>query len=121
MFDSPLSASAYDLLGVDPAADAETLRRAYRLKLRQSHPDVGGDAAVFVQVQRAWELVGTADARASYDRRNGFADAGEPGAPSSEPAADAEKPAWSSPAPPRANARPGHSRGRDRHRQDLHG
>ena len=107
MFDSPLSASAYDLLGVDPAADTETLRRAYRLKLRQSHPDVGGDAAVFVQVQRAWELVGTADARASYDRRNGFADAGEAGAPSSEPAADAEKPAWSSPAPPpRANARP---------------
>ena len=29
MFDSPLSASAYEVLGVDPAADEEALRRAY--------------------------------------------------------------------------------------------
>ena len=61
MFDSPLSASAYDVLGVDPATDDEALRRAYRLRLRQTHPDTGGDAAVFIQVQRAWELVGTVD------------------------------------------------------------
>ena len=68
MFDSPLSASAYEVLGVDPAADDEALRKAYRLRLRQTHPDTGGDAAVFIQVQRAWELVGTAEARAAYDR-----------------------------------------------------
>ena len=72
MFDSPLSASAYEVLGTDPTADDETLRRAYRLRLRQTHPDTGGDAAVFIQVQRAWELVGTADARAVYDRGHGF-------------------------------------------------
>ena len=78
MFDSPLSASAYDVLGVDAAADDETLRRAYRLRLRQTHPDTGGDAAVFVQVQRAWELVGTADARAAYDRGHGFGAAATP-------------------------------------------
>ena len=72
MFDSPLSASAYDVLGVDPAADEEPLRKAYRLRLRQTHPDTGGDAAVFVQVQRAWELVGTVEARAAYDRGHGF-------------------------------------------------
>ena len=75
MFDSPLSASAYDVLGVDPTADEESLRKAYRLRLRQTHPDTGGDAAVFIQVQRAWELVGTADARAAYDRGHGFSDA----------------------------------------------
>lgn len=72
MFDSPLSASAYDVLAVDPAADDEALRKAYRLRLRQTHPDTGGDAAVFVQVQRAWELVGTPEARAAYDRGHGF-------------------------------------------------
>ena len=72
MFDSPLSASAYEVLGVDPTADEESLRKAFRLRLRQTHPDTGGDAAVFVQVQRAWELVGTADARAAYDRGHGF-------------------------------------------------
>lgn len=72
MFDSPLSASAYEVLGVDPAADDDTLRKAYRLRLRQTHPDTGGDAAVFIRVQRAWALVGTADARAAYDRGHGF-------------------------------------------------
>jgi DnaJ domain len=72
MFDSPLSASAYEVLGVDPAANDEDLRRAYRLRLRQTHPDTGGDAAEFIQVQRAWELVGTVERRASYDRGHGF-------------------------------------------------
>ncbi|MCI1018371.1 DnaJ domain-containing protein [Microbacterium sp. C5A9] len=71
MFDSPLSASAYEILGVDAAVDDAELRRAYRLRLRQTHPDTGGDAAVFIQVQRAWELVGTPEDRAAYDRRSG--------------------------------------------------
>ena len=78
MFDSPLSASAYEVLGVEPAVDEESLRRAYRLRLRQTHPDTGGDAAVFVQVQQAWELVGTPAARAAYDRGHGFGAASAP-------------------------------------------
>ncbi|MGK3954104.1 DnaJ domain-containing protein [Microbacterium sp. I2] len=88
MFDSPLSASAYEVLAVEPGVDHETLRKAYRLRLRQTHPDTGGDAAVFVQVQRAWELVGTPEARAAYDRGHGFGD---------EPA-----PEWSGWRPPAA-------------------
>jgi len=80
MFDSPLSASAYEILGVDPAVDDAELRRAYRLRLRQTHPDTGGDAAIFIQVQRAWELVGTVESRAAYDRRSGVASAATPDA-----------------------------------------
>lgn len=75
MFDSPLSASAYEILGVAPEADDEQLRRAYRLRLRQTHPDTGGDAALFVQVQQAWTLIGTAEARQAYDRGHGFTEA----------------------------------------------
>lgn len=67
-FDGPLTASAYDLLGVASDASDEELRRAYRLRLRQTHPDTGGDAAMFVQVQRAWEQVGDPHARDTYDR-----------------------------------------------------
>ncbi|WP_029144926.1 DnaJ domain-containing protein [Microbacterium luticocti] len=109
MFDSPLSASAYEVLGVAPDVDDEALRRAYRLRLRQTHPDTGGDAAAFVQVQRAWQLVGTAPARAAYDRGHGF---GASAAPQWD--------GWHVPAP-RADTRPrarsyGHPGGRRRER-----
>ncbi|GAA3026095.1 DnaJ domain-containing protein [Microbacterium dextranolyticum] len=73
MFDSPLSASAYEVLQVAADVSDDDLRRAYRLRLRQTHPDTGGDAALFVQVQRAWERIGTSEARAAYDRGHGFA------------------------------------------------
>lgn len=85
VFDSPLSASAYEVLRVAPDAAEDELRRAYRLRLRQTHPDTGGDAAQFVQVQRAWELVGTAAARADYDRGHGFGDAAGGYRPESSP------------------------------------
>ncbi|MET0672713.1 MAG: DnaJ domain-containing protein [Microbacterium pygmaeum] len=100
MFDSPLSASAYEVLEVDPATDDETLRKAYRLRLRQTHPDTGGDAVQFVQVQRAWELVGTPEARAAYDRGHGF---GEAAAPEFGPSTGSA--GWRAPARP-ADTRP---------------
>ncbi|MFS0795246.1 DnaJ domain-containing protein [Microbacterium sp. 1P10AE] len=75
MFDSPMSLSAYEVLRVDVDIDDDGLRRAYRVRLRETHPDTGGDAALFVQVQRAWELVGTPEARAAYDRGRGHASA----------------------------------------------
>jgi hypothetical protein len=98
MFDSPLSASAYQVLDVEPTADEETLRRAYRLRLRQTHPDTGGEAALFIQVQRAWDLVGTPEARAAYDRGHGF---GAHAAPSYSP----DAPLWRPPSRP-ADTRP---------------
>lgn len=51
------------------SASDDELRRAYRRRLRQTHPDAGGVAAEFHAVQDAWELVGTAEARAAYDAR----------------------------------------------------
>jgi len=66
--ESPLSASAYEVLGVRADASEEELRRAYRSRLRETHPDTGGDPAAFIAVQQAWELVGEPAARAVYDR-----------------------------------------------------
>jgi hypothetical protein len=65
--ESPLAVSPYAVLGVDDGASHSDLRRAYRRKLRETHPDTGGEAAEFNRVQRAWELVGTPEARAAYD------------------------------------------------------
>lgn len=99
MFDSPLSTSAYGVLGVEPDVDEDQLRRAYRQRLRDTHPDTGGDAAAFGLVQRAWELVGTPSAREAYDRGHGFATHG----PGSEAKDDAS--GWR-PARPSADTRP---------------
>ena len=67
VFTSPLSASPYDVLGVSAAVSDDELRRAYRLRLRQTHPDTGGDAAEFIQVQQAWEILADPASRARYD------------------------------------------------------
>lgn len=76
--ESPLAASPYVVLGVSQHATPAALRSAYRRKLRETHPDTGGDAAQFDLVRRAWEKVGTPEARAAYD-------AGRPSPRSAEP------------------------------------
>ncbi|TPW70758.1 DnaJ domain-containing protein [Schumannella sp. 10F1B-5-1] len=70
MPDSPLSASPYEILGVSPAASDDELRRAFRRRMRATHPDAGGSTAAFDDVQRAWALVGTPESRARYDGRS---------------------------------------------------
>jgi curved DNA-binding protein CbpA len=67
MPESPLSASAYDVLGVTSSVSHDELRRAFRRALRETHPDTGGDPRRFTAVQLAWERVGTPEARAAYD------------------------------------------------------
>ncbi|TPX00641.1 molecular chaperone DnaJ, partial [Schumannella luteola] len=93
MPDSPLTASAYEVLGVGAGASDAELRRAYRRRLRETHPDAGGRAAEFHAVQRAWSLVGTPQARAAYD--------------SGSASGSSEQPVYAPRAPrPRADSRP---------------
>lgn len=65
--DSPIAATPYEVLGVAASATEDQLRRAYRKRLRETHPDTGGVAAEFTAVQLAWERIGTTAARAQYD------------------------------------------------------
>ena len=67
MQNSPIASDAYEVLGVSAKASQDELRRAYRRRLRQTHPDTGGIAQEFTAVQVAWEKVGTPAARADYD------------------------------------------------------
>jgi curved DNA-binding protein CbpA len=64
---SPVAADAYEVLGVVSTASHDELRKAYRRRLRETHPDTGGAAREFTAVQLAWEKVGTPTARADYD------------------------------------------------------
>ena len=75
--DSPLAASPYEVLRVASTVSNDELRKAYRRRLRETHPDAGGSAAGFHAVQAAWELVGTPESRAAYDSR-GLRSAGSP-------------------------------------------
>lgn len=71
-------------------AGDDELRRAYRRRLRETHPDAGGRADEFHAVQRAWELVGSAEARAVYDARGLRSTASAP--PAYAPAAPRRRP-----------------------------
>ncbi|MDQ3778468.1 MAG: DnaJ domain-containing protein [Actinomycetota bacterium] len=61
----------YDVLGVGRDADATAIKRAYRLRARQFHPDVSADpraADRFHEVAEAYSVLGDEEARRLYDR-----------------------------------------------------
>lgn len=69
--------SHYEVLGVTPAADDATLRRAYVALARQHHPDrAGGDAARMRALNEAWATLGDPVRRARYDRALALDDPG---------------------------------------------
>ena len=58
----------YQTLGVGPMATPDAIKRAYRRKARQSHPDrEGGDADLMADVTRAYALLSDDGARARFD------------------------------------------------------
>lgn len=61
----------YDVLGVSPDAGADEIKRAYRQLARRYHPDISGDdrGAAFLEVSRAYEVLGDPELRRSYDTR----------------------------------------------------
>lgn len=67
----------YRVLGVSKGATDAEIKRAFRKKARQFHPDRNsGDAgaeAKFKQVQSAYEKIGSLDARREYDQQQQMA------------------------------------------------
>jgi molecular chaperone DnaJ len=63
----------YDLLGIDPLAGTEEIKKAYRRLAHQFHPDKnpGNPAAEehFKRITEAYEVLQDAQKRAAYDRR----------------------------------------------------
>jgi hypothetical protein len=61
----------YDVLGVARAADAETIKRAFRAKARLLHPDVSADPAAesrFRELAEAYAVLSRSASRLLYDR-----------------------------------------------------
>ena len=63
------AASLYEELGVAADADLPTLRKAYRQRAMQCHPDrVDGDADLMARLNAAWAVLSDPTRRAAYDR-----------------------------------------------------
>lgn len=62
----------YEVLGVDKGADEDTIKKAYRKKAKQYHPDLHpGDAEAeknFKEVNEAYAVLSDSDKRSKYDR-----------------------------------------------------
>ncbi|CAE7934871.1 Herc4 [Symbiodinium sp. KB8] len=58
----------FELLGVDPDATADTLRRAWRRRARRLHPDASPDeAAAFAALKEAFEVLSEPTQRVRYE------------------------------------------------------
>ena len=53
--DPSARASSWSILGLEPGALPSAVRTAYKKRALETHPDQGGDADTFREVQRAYE------------------------------------------------------------------
>ncbi|MFH0852149.1 MAG: molecular chaperone DnaJ [bacterium] len=58
----------YEILEIAKNASADEIKKAYRKLAQQYHPDKGGDAEKFKEINEAYQVLGDPQKRAQYDR-----------------------------------------------------
>lgn len=58
----------YDILGVPKGASDDEIKKAFRKLAHQHHPDKGGDPERFKLINEAYQVLGDAKKRATYDQ-----------------------------------------------------
>ena len=64
--------NAYTILGVSKSASNEEIRKAYQVKAKELHPDAGGDAEAFSELNDAYTLLSDPVRRARLNRSEPF-------------------------------------------------
>ena len=63
-----MSRDYYDILGISKSASADEIKKAFRKKAHELHPDKGGDEKAFKEVNEAYQVLGSPEKRATYDQ-----------------------------------------------------
>ena len=58
----------YQTLGVSKTANAEEVKKAFRKLAHEHHPDKGGDAEKFKEINEAYQVLGNEQKRQQYDQ-----------------------------------------------------
>lgn len=62
-----MAADYYDIIGVEKTASPEEIKRAFRKKAHELHPDKGGDAEAFKKLNEANQVLSDPEKRRQYD------------------------------------------------------
>ncbi|NDA78535.1 MAG: molecular chaperone DnaJ [Actinobacteria bacterium] len=62
-----MSKDYYSILGVDRSASEEEIKKAYRKKALEHHPDRGGDENKFKEASEAYEVLSDSEKKSRYD------------------------------------------------------
>lgn len=57
----------YEILEVNADATDEEIKKAYRKKAQESHPDKGGDTELFQEISKAYSILSNAEKRDHFD------------------------------------------------------
>lgn len=63
-----MSKDYYNILGVEKSASKDEVKRAFRKKAHEYHPDKGGDEQKFKEVNEAYQVLGDETKRQQYDQ-----------------------------------------------------